>query len=132
MLHKPDALEVRKGICHYAPCGECTLVEAVALVTSAIACCRNQGVARLLVDVTGIAGISIPTLVDRFLMMEEWAQEAKGRVVVALVARPEHIHPQKFGVAVARDLGMMADVFTSERDALKWLASHSDPASQPS
>jgi hypothetical protein len=40
---------------------------------------------------------------------------------VALVARPEHIHPEKFGVKVASDRGMRGNVFTSEHDALEWL-----------
>jgi len=127
MMQIPEPLDVKEGICHYSPCGECTLVEAVALVTSAIEYCRNHGVAKLLVDVSGFVGLSIPTLVDRFLMAEEWAQTGKGRVVVAMVARPEHIHPKKFGVRVAADFGMVADVFTSERDALKWLSSVTQP-----
>jgi hypothetical protein len=114
--------EVREGICYFSPRGECTLVEAVALVTSAIVYCRDRGVARLLVDVTGLDGLAIPSLVDRFLMAEEWAHEGKGKVVAAMVARPEYIHPKKFGMRVAADLGMVADVFTSEGDALKWLS----------
>ena len=47
---------------------------------------------------------------------------------MAMVAPPEYIHPKKFGMKVATDLGMAADVFTSKGDALEWLASHSDPA----
>jgi hypothetical protein len=116
--------EIREGIGYFSPRGECTLVEAAALVTSAIAHCRDRRVAKLLVDVTGLVGVAIPSLIDRFLMVEEWAQEGKGVVVAAMVVRPEYIHPKKFGVRVAADLGMVADVFTSEGDALKWLLSN--------
>ena len=98
--------------------------QAVHLITEAIACCRDRRTNRLLIVTTGLAGVSIPTLVDRFLMVEEWARESNGVVVVALVASPEYIHPQKFGVRVAADFGLVSDVFTSESDALTWLSNY--------
>ena len=52
-------------------------MEAVDLVSRAISNCRKQGVNKLLIDVTGLVDLPIPTLVDRFLMVEDWAQEAK-------------------------------------------------------
>ena len=115
-------LEVVDGICEVRPRGECSLVEAVETVTSAIAYCRDRGIPKLLVDGTGLVGVPIPSLVDRFLMVEEWAQEAQSMVVVALVVPAEYIHPQKFGIRVAADFGLVADVYTSETDALRWLA----------
>jgi len=123
-----DHLEVGEGICQFRPCGECSLVEAVDLITSAIAYCRDQSIDKLLVDVTGLVGVAIPSLVDRFLMVEEWAREGKGVVVVAMVARAEYIHPKKFGVKVAADFGLVLDVYTSETDAFRWLSSGLDLA----
>ncbi len=118
-------LEVLEGYCQFHPRGTASLVEAVALVTRTIAFCRDQKIPRLLVDVTGLTELSVPTLVDRYLMAEEWAQEASGVVIVAMVAAPELIHPEKFGVKVAWDHGLRADIFTSERDALEWLLAES-------
>jgi len=80
------------------------------------------------VDGRGLTGIPIPSLVDRFLIAEEWAEEAKGMVIVALIVHAQYIHPEKFGVRVARDFGLMLDVFTAEQDALQWLSSASDPS----
>ena len=74
-----------------------------------------------MVNITGLTQFSMPTLLDRYLMVEEWAREAGGSVAVAMVAMPEHIHPEKFGVKAAADRGLRGDVFTSERDALVWL-----------
>jgi hypothetical protein len=122
-----DYLEVREGICEFRPRGECSLVEAVQLIAGAIAYCRDRSVGKLLVDGQGLVGVPIPSLVDRFLMAEEWAQEANGRVVVALVIQAEYIHPQKFGMKVAADFGLVSDVYTSETDALAWLSSVADP-----
>jgi hypothetical protein len=125
-VQRPCRLEVNAGVAQFRPQGTRTLTEAVALVTVAIAFCREPRVIALLVDTTGLAGVAVPSLVDRFLMAEEWALEGKGMAVVALVARQENIHPQKFGMRVAADFGMVSDIFTSEADALKWLSDHLD------
>jgi hypothetical protein len=53
-MHMLDHLEVGEGICRFRPCGECSLVDAVDLITSAIAYCRDQSIDKLLVDVTGL------------------------------------------------------------------------------
>ena len=87
----------------------------------------RQRVAKLLVNGTALVGVSVPSLVDRFLMVEEWAQKANGMVIVVLVIPAEYIHPEKFGVKVAADFGLISDVYTSETDALKWLLSVADP-----
>jgi hypothetical protein len=122
-----EYLEVVEGICQFRPRGECSLVEAVDLVKSAIAYCRDRRIGKLLVDGTGLVGVPMPSLVDRFLMVEEWAQEAKSMVVVVLVAHAEYIHPEKFGVRAAADFGLTLDVYSSETDALKWLSSWAGP-----
>ena len=126
-MNMADYLEIKAGIGEFRPRGECALVEAVDLITDAIGHCRDRRVNRLLVVTTGLVAVSIPTLVDRFLMVEQWAREASGMVVVAMVVSPEYIHPQKFGVIVAADLGLVADVFSSESDALTWLSNYDPP-----
>ena len=122
-----EHLEVVGGVCQFRPRGECSLVEAVDLINRAITYCREQHIAKLLVNGTGVDGVPIPSLVDRFLMVEEWAEKAQGMVIVALVVRAEYIHPQKFGIKVAADFGLVADVYTSEVHALAWLSSVVDP-----
>jgi hypothetical protein len=97
------------------------------LTTDAIGHCRDRRVNRLLVVKMDLVGVSIPTLVDRFLMVEEWARESSSMVVVAM-GRKSRIHSSpKCGVRVAADLGLVADVFTSESDALKWLSNYDPP-----
>jgi len=122
----PAPLEVVNGVATYRPLGSYSLVDTVALISSAIAYCRDKGIAKLLVDGTAITGVSIPTLVDRFLMVEEWAHQGNGIVVVVLVAPPEYIHPEKFGIKVALHFGLVCDVYTSEEAAWKWLQ-HAEP-----
>jgi len=126
-MHLEEHIEVTEGICQLRLSGECSLIEAVELITDEIAYCRDRGLDRLLVEATGLIGVPIPSLVDRFLIAEEWAQEAEGMVVVVLVVRAEYIHPEKFGVRVAADFGLTLDVHTSETEAMKWLLSRIHP-----
>ena len=127
-MRLPEHLEVVEGICRFHPRGECSLVEAIDLIGSAIGYCRERRIAKLLVNATGLVGMSVPGLVDRFLMVEEWAQKASGFVVVVLVVDAQYIHPEKFGVKVAADFGLMCDVYDSEPHALKWVSSAAPPA----
>ena len=122
-MQSPARLEINNGLCTYRPRGSYSLLDAVALVSTAISYCRELGVRKVLIDVTELADTPIPNLVDRFLMVEEWAQVADGTVVVAMVALPEYIHPQKFGVKVALHFGLICDVYTSAEEAAKWLES---------
>jgi hypothetical protein len=117
-----DHLQMTDGACRLHPTGEMSLVDAVELVTLTIEHCRLRRIRKLLVNLTDLSGFSTPTLIDRFLMIEDWAEAAEGKVVVAVVTRPELIHPQRFGVQVAQDSGMRSDVFASEADAVAWLA----------
>ena len=112
----------------YRPHGQCSLCEVAELVRNAVEYCRHRGVTRLLVNVTGLTGFAIPTLVDRFLLAEELAQVAQKEVALALVVQEEYIHPQKFGVAVAARFGFKLEVFSSENDALIWISSLAKPS----
>ena len=112
---------IRDGVGIYRLDGNHSLVEAVDLISRAIAECRRSGVPRLLIDVTGLEELPVPTLVERFLMVEDWAQAAQSMVIVAMVTHARYIHPRKFGVKVAAHLGLTCDVFTSWDVASKWL-----------
>src|ERR1017187_10244136 len=79
-----DFLEVKNGIVEFRPCGETSLVEAVELITQAITYCPVERIEKRPVVTTGLTGVSIPTLVDRFLMVEDWAREAKGTLAAAM------------------------------------------------
>ncbi len=121
MLQKLDAIEYSDGVCQYRPRGRHSLVEAVDLISRAIAHCRDRGVSRLLIDASGFEDLPIPSLVDRFLMVEDWAQAGQGTVVAVLVVPDQYIHPGRFGVKVAKSFGLVCDVYATETAAMKWL-----------
>ena len=114
-------MKVLADYAHYSPLGEVTLPEGVALVTKSIRFCRAQKIPRLLVDTTGLIGFPPPQLHERYWFAKEWAHEAQGKMVVAMVAREEMIDPQRFGVLAARNAGLRSFISASESEALAWL-----------
>jgi hypothetical protein len=106
---------------YFRPSGIYSLDEAVALVDAAIVRARAERVRQLLANLLDIDGIPIPTIIERFLYADDWANLAGGLLQLAVVARPELIDRNKFGVLVAANRGLLADVFTSEAEAVAWL-----------
>ena len=70
-----------------------------------------------------LTGFSSPDTFQRFLAAVEWADEAKGSMCLAMVARAEMIDPRKFGVTVAANRGLVSNIFTTEVEARTWLDS---------
>jgi hypothetical protein len=101
--------------------GLVTLDEAIQMVTDAIVAAREQNVRKLLVDISGLRGFEPPGHGRRFLFVNEWARAAQGTVSIAMVAERRMIDPNKYGVSVARNAGLVADVFTTEQAASTWL-----------
>lgn len=101
--------------------GQFTLAAGVELIRKGIARAQEQGIARLMVVVTETAGYDVPSLSMRLSIMRQWADAAGGTLRLVLVCRPEFIDPHKFGVTMAANFGLVADVFETENEALDWL-----------
>lgn len=117
-------MQVLPDYAHYSPQGEVTLAEGITLVTKAIRFCRTEKIQRLLVDTTGLVGFPPPLIYERYWFAQEWGHEAKGMLVMSVVAREEMIDPQRFGVLAARNAGLESFVSTSADEALAWLLAH--------
>ena len=117
----PDNFVLEEGRALYRPVGSVSFDEAVVLVRAGIAAARRNRVRNLLVNTTALTGFSSPQQFERFLAAVAWAEESMGGVHLAMVARPEMIHPQKFGVLVAANLGLVSNIFTTEVEARAWL-----------
>ena len=98
-----------------------TLREGTELLGAAIQYSCENGISRLLIDVTQTSGYDPLSTWDRFELGDELARHAVCAIAVAFVARPESVDPQRFAMVVARNRGLYADVFTSEPVALEWL-----------
>jgi len=110
----------------FRPLGEASVEQVGETIASAISWARDQGIPKLLVVTLGWAKLRSPNLADRYFMVKRWAMAATGAVKVAVVARPDLIDPEKFGVTVANNSGFCADIFSSEDEALFWLRGSND------
>jgi hypothetical protein len=120
-MEEPDGFMMEGGRGLFRPVGSVSFDKAVALVRAAIAiACSNQA-GDLLVDTTALTGFPSPDTFERFLAAVAWAEEALGRLRLAMIARAEMIDPQKFGVTVAANRGLVSNIFTTEAEARAWL-----------
>jgi hypothetical protein len=105
----------------YRPSARVSFEQAVEMVASAMRHARALGLIDLLVNTKGLVGFGQPSIFARHSLAVEWARSAGAALRVAMVARPEIIDPQKIGVLMAQNRGVLGDVFASEAAALVWL-----------
>ena len=96
------------------------LDHAIDAATVVIRRMVEQGQPHLLLDAKD-ASFDAPSLVDRLRMVRQWAEAAGGRVRIAVVAPPEFIDPERFGVVAAGKFGLAGQVFEGEAEAIAWL-----------
>src|SRR5687767_7771948 len=102
----PRHFEVRTDHARFVPVGRDSLSEAIDLISAAIRFAAAQNIVRLLVNITGLAGFSDLDAFDRYYLNEQFVKDSKRGVKMALVALPELIDREKFGVMVAKNRGM--------------------------
>lgn len=117
-MSRPEHFEVAGDRAYYRPTGEVTFQQAVAQVSAAIAFARDSHIKWLLVNITGLNGFKSPGTLERFQMATGFAEAARTALKIAFVARREIIDPQHFGTTVARNRGLLCEVFESESDAV--------------
>jgi hypothetical protein len=108
------------------PTGDHPVAAIATWFTRAIDACRECGVPSLLILTSGLDPVPHPTLLDRFLIVEELAEHAGGRVAIAFVlAKP--VEPRNFAKKAAVALGLVAESFDDEASARDWLARQREP-----
>ena len=106
---------------YFRPTGTVTAQEAAAMVSAAIRTARDLGLADMLIDGTGASGFVSANTFDRYDFGTAWAAAAGSEFRVALVVKPEIVDFQKIGMLVAQNRNALADIFTTEAEALAWL-----------
>jgi hypothetical protein len=117
----PNYFETVEERGYFRPAGSVSLDQGAEMIDAALRFARARGLREVVVNVTGLTGFASPALFKRYSFVRQWAETVRGRVRLAIVARPELIDRERFGVTVARNRGLMADVFVSEADAIEWL-----------
>ncbi len=101
--------------------GAASLQAAIDSVRDAIALAYERQHWKLMVVIDALPGIAIPSVAMRASMARLWAEASRGVVATAMVCPPEFIDPHKFGVIMAANFGMAANVFVDEAAAREWL-----------
>jgi hypothetical protein len=120
-MKAPENFEALEGYCCYRLSGHGSLAEAASKVIEVIIFAREQGMPKLLIDTTKWTGHQNPDTLERYSVASAFAEAARSRVKLAMVVRPEMMDPEKFEVVVAKNRGLIGNVFDSEKDALAWL-----------
>lgn len=120
-MRGPEYFELVADHAIYRPAGALKLAELVDMVADAISHARASGIHRLLVVLTDVTGILPPRPTARYRLVRTWARASAGQVRVAVVTTARMIDPGRFGVIVATNAGMEANVFENEKAALEWL-----------
>lgn len=115
------AIEREHALAAYRPIGAHRIHELSEGIGRAIEACRNDALPGLIIDLRGLAPLPRATSVDRFLMVEEWAGHAHGRVAVAFVVVEPVVAPPSFVRKAAVEFGLRAEMFGNEREARAWL-----------
>jgi hypothetical protein len=123
--HPPVAgrtlFEVTGEVARFRLIGEHVLELGVQQIADAIVRTKEAGLDKLLVDITAIRGVEPPGVDRRHWLMGEWSRVGRSRVRVAMVARPEFIDPDRYGVIAGMNAGFISNVFETEAQALDWL-----------
>ena len=115
------SIEVVGDCAYYRPAGQLTLDEAIELIDQTIAYVRDQRIPKLLFNANELVGFHPPSLPTRYFAARRFAATGQSQVQLAMVIRAEMIDREKFGVIVARNSGLNADVFSEEKEAKDWL-----------
>jgi len=120
-MRKLEHFELKKDYAVFCPVGEVSFDEMAAMISRAVMVCRKQKIEKLLIDSTRLSGFDLPEVSERFNLAERVARDAASLVKIAHVASPEWVRFGKFGVIVAKNRGLDAEIFQSVSAALEWL-----------
>lgn len=120
-LQLTEHIKLIESFACFRPVAEVSLEEAIDLVDEAIRYCRDNNINGLMVDARRLTGFPSPSVTDRFWFASKWAETSNGKVVLAMIQRPEMVMPDKIGVTFAMNRGLLVDVFLDEADAVRWL-----------
>jgi hypothetical protein len=123
-MNVADYFQIDEGYDRFRPVGKVSLEEGAAACVEAIRVAGEQGITRLLINLTRLTGLGPISTLDRFWLAKQCASVAKPGFKLAVVANPEMIDQQHFGVIVARNQGLRANVFATEEEAQVWLLSY--------
>jgi hypothetical protein len=124
VMRVADDFQIEQGYASFRPVGKMSFEESAAACVEAIRVAGESGIRRLLIDLTGLVGFGSISTLDRFWLGKQCASAAKPGFKLAVVANPDMVDEQHFGVMAAKNRGLQANVFATEEEARVWLLSY--------
>jgi hypothetical protein len=112
------------GYLQYRPQGHWTMGDLTNALREMLSECLERRAKKLLVDVRQLTHAPVDTF-DRFGFGDELSTFWDHSIRLSLVARPDQIDFERFGILVARNRGLVTSIFEGEAEALEWLHSPS-------
>jgi len=116
-----EGFETLAGRGLFRPHGSASAWQIADMITAALENCRAEQVRDILIDISSMHGFDSPGPAYRRWAVRRWAAMLAHRIPLAIVARREHICPQKTGLLIAAEEGLDAHICTTEAEALSWL-----------
>ena len=120
-MDEKAAYELIGARAYYRPSGVATAGQLADMITEALVVACDGGARAALVNIVAMNGFESPGPSYRRWLIRRWAVRLAGRLRVGVVARREHICPEKTGLLVAAEEGLQGSIFEAEADALAWL-----------
>ncbi len=114
--------------CVYRPSGSVSASELAYMIAEALSLARERSMEEALIDISAMSGFESPGPAFRRWAVRFWSEEIGNRMRIAVVAREEHICPDKTGLLVAAEEGLRANIFRTEHEALAWLEAEAKAA----
>ncbi len=114
-------LEITGSRGFFRPSGSVSAGELADQITAALVEARAQAVRDVMVNIAAMTGFESPGPAYRRWVTRRWAETVDSKMRVAMVARSEHICPQKTGLLIAAEEGMQAYICEAEAEAIAWL-----------
>ncbi len=114
-------LEITGSRGFFRPRGSVSAGELADQITAALAEAHRLAVRDVMVDIAAMTGFESPGPAYRRWVARRWAETLGSKIRVAVVARHEHICPEKTGLLVAAEEGLQAHICEAEADAIAWL-----------
>ena len=120
VVEAPRLISIHHGYARFAPAGFATIVSLAALLQEVMSECLRLGCTRLLVDIRSLDHPPLSTT-DRYDFSQAIAEFWDRSILMAMVARPEQLDPDRFGQKVAANRGVFVGAGTDEAEAIEWL-----------
>jgi hypothetical protein len=114
-------LQIVQRRAFFRPRGTANAYQLADLITDALLRAYGEYAGDAVVDIRQTSGFESPGPAYRRWAVRRWSETVRNKLRVAIVARAEHICPDKVGLLTAAEEGLDAGIFEHEADALAWL-----------